>query len=224
MAGKSALIDIILKELRRAQTVEWKPPKSGPAMQLDLPPSLPAGNGLQLPATEALLDAVSSYAKLCLENDATLKPRFKVVEFTNLVRQAFGNVLRDVDLAAANEELAAEVSAEVGRLLSEWTDPEGRVGDLILGCQLLKGDEAYPVRVGPVMFETRQDWLRRSVGNGRLSAVTARRLEADSTDFAHDWSQVRSTAEAIGRSCLVAASDWLSQNPGIDDLAALSRT
>lgn len=179
MAGKSALINEILNELRRAQTAEWKPPKSGPVMRLDLPPSLPAGNGRQLPATEALLEAVSSYAKLCLDNDSALKPRFKIVEFADLVRQAFGNVLREVDLAAANEELVADVGTEIDRLLSEWTDPEGRSGDLTLGCQLLKGDEAYPVRVGPVLFETRQDWLRRSVDSGLLSAVTARRLEAD---------------------------------------------
>ncbi len=178
MAGKGDLLHTIVQELRTAQTAEWKPPTSGKIRMLDLPPELPIGDGQQLRATQGLLDAVSAYARLHLENDPSLRPRFKVEEFTRLVERAFGKVLQPLDLDEPDHVLVALAAEGVGKLLDEWIAQYHRAVDLTLGCHLLKGDDAYPTRVGPVIFETREQWRQRAVDHGRLSRITARRLEA----------------------------------------------
>jgi hypothetical protein len=178
MATKKQLIDTILNELRKAQTAGWKPPASGRVNLIDLPPSLPTGSGRQLRATHALLDVVSRYSKLWLENDPSLRPRFKVDEFTKLVRQAFGKALQTTDLDQTNADLIDPVSDQVATLLNEWIDQHNCAVDLTLGCHLLRGDDAYPTRVGPVLFETRALWRQRALELGRLTPITARRLDA----------------------------------------------
>lgn len=178
MASKKQLVDTILQELRIAQTTEWKPPASGPVNQISLPPSLPVGDGKQIRATDALLDAVAGYSKLWLENDPSLRPRFKIDEFNKLVRQAFGKILQTVDLDESIGALVEQVIAAVDPLLIEWIGQHHRPVDLTLGCHLLKGEDAYPTRVGPVLFESRPIWLQRSLALERLSPITTRRLES----------------------------------------------
>ncbi|WP_439486799.1 hypothetical protein [Blastomonas fulva] len=178
MASKANILTTIVQELRIAQTAKWKPPASGPVNRLELPPSIPIGNGRQLRVTEALLDSVSRYAALWLENHSSLRPRFKVDELTKLAQRAFGKILHTVELDQSDAELVEVVGEEVAQLLSEWIDQHHRAVDLTLGCHLLKGDDAYPTRIGPVLFETREQWRLRSIALGRLSPVTARRLDA----------------------------------------------
>ncbi len=178
MASKKELIKTILQELRKAQTTEWNPPADGPVNRISLPPSLPIGNGKQLRATDVLLEAVLSYSKLWLENDPLLRPRFKVEEFNKLARQAFGKVLQTVDLDERNDALVESIIKAIDPLLIESIAQHHRAIDLTLGCHLLKGGDAYPTRVGPVLFESRPLWLQRSLALERLSPITVRRLES----------------------------------------------
>lgn len=53
-------------------------------------------------------------------------------------------------------------------------------------------------------------------------AGRSRLIHGSSNDFAHDWSQIRSTAEAVGRQCLVRACDWMTKNREVDDISKLS--
>src|SRR3546814_1719970 len=46
-------------------------------------------------------------------------------------------------------------------------------------------------------------------------------IHGASADFAHDWTQVRVSAEVIGRWLLISSCDWLSENSGVDDLNRL---
>lgn len=48
-------------------------------------------------------------------------------------------------------------------------------------------------------------------------------IHGASTDFAYDWTQVRESAEAIGRWLLISSSRWLSENTAVDDLNSLSQ-
>lgn len=205
MTSKKKLLRTILQELRIAQTTQWKPPKAGPVDRLDLPPVLPLGDGRQLSATKALLDAVAKYAKLRLENEPILRSRFKIEELTKLAGQAFGRILHTVDLDQADDDLIGPLKEDVDRLLTEWIDQHHRAIDLTLGCHLLKGEDAYPTRVGPVIFETREQWRQRSIDAGRLSATTARRLGAHWSGKplakrkpSHDEHAERAVRDAVG--------------------------
>jgi hypothetical protein len=177
MASKRNFVEKILLELRLAQTIEWKPPPSGPTRQIRFPPLLPLGNGEQLRVTEALLKAISGFSKLWMENQPTLRTRLKFAEFNKLARQVFGKVLHALDLDDTNDVLVDLILEDVDRLFVDWMHQHNRAIDLTLGSQLLRGKEAYPIRVGPVLFEPRLVWAQRSAELGRLSQVTVRRLE-----------------------------------------------
>lgn len=178
MTTKSDLLSIIVRELKVAQTSKWNPPAPGPVKRLNLPPSIPIGNGSHLSVTEALLDAVSLYATLWLQNEPSLRARFKVDEFTKLAQRAFGKALHNLELDQADDELVELVEEQVAQLMLEWIDKHHRAVELTLGCHLLKGDDVYPIRIGPVLFETREQWRQRSIASGSLSRVAARRLAA----------------------------------------------
>lgn len=62
----------------------------------------------------------------------------------------------------------------------------------------------------------------KEVVHKMYSAGRSRLIHGNSPDFSHDWTQVRGTAEAIGRWCLVEACAWLAENTETDDLASLS--
>lgn len=219
MAKKKDLIITILRELRKAQTERWTPPPSGPVKRLHLPPTLPLGNGRHLNATDALLKAVSAYAKLCWDNDPTLKPRFKVEEFTKLADDAFAQVLLNVDLEQSDENLSEGVNGQVQQHLEEQVSRHHRAIELTLGCHLFEGNDAYPIRVGPVIFEARQQWRQRASNEGKLSPVAARRIDACWSGRAltkrkpsYDADVERAIMDAIG-SCPVicsVATDGLS--------------
>lgn len=178
MASKKDLITTILKELRKAQTEKWTPPKPGPVKKLRFPPTLALGNGEYLKATEALRNAVYDYARLCWNNDPAIKPRFKIDELAKLAEYAIANVLAKTDSDRPDEDLVDEVEEEVRERLNKDLLRHRQTIELTVGCHLFEGDNAYPLRVGPVVFETREQWRKRLVARNKLSRTSARRLEA----------------------------------------------
>lgn len=178
MTTKTALIAKILRELRKAQTERWTPPSPGPAKKLRLPPTLPLGDGMCLNATDVLLQAVFKYSELCWENEASLKSRVKIDEFAKLAEEAFGVALSTADLEKSDADLCDTVKDDVERHLCEKIQRHHRAIELTLGCHLFEGDAVYPIRIGPVIFETRQQWCQRSCEQGKISSITGRRLGA----------------------------------------------
>ena len=178
MATKTDLLAEILRELRRAQVEPWKAPPPGRVKVLSFPAALPLPDGMQLTATDELLRAVHDYARLYWENDPAIKPRIKIDEFVTLAKHSFGQVLSAIDLDEPDEQLGPDVKAAVDQSLHEQLQQHHRPIDLTVGCHLLDGDDAYPIRVGPVIFETRRQWQQRMVAEDKLSSVTARRIAA----------------------------------------------
>ena len=178
MASKNDLIDKILVELRRAQIEPWMPPSRGKVRELRLPPSLPLNDGRQMSATSELLATVSAYAKMILSEEPTLRSRLKNAELYELAARSFGDALQSVDLDKTNEELRNTLRKDVDGKLRETIERHRRAIQLTLGCHLIDGDAAYPIVIGPVVFETREQWCSRTETEGKLTAVTARRLMA----------------------------------------------
>ncbi|WP_293784524.1 hypothetical protein [Sphingosinicella sp.] len=175
---KSELIAEILQELRKAQAAKWKSPPAGPVEKISFPPSLWLGDGRSLAVTEALLNTVSAYTRICWSNAPELKPRFKIDELNKLAAQSFGLALAEIDLDLNDAQLLPLVSERVEELLAEQINRHNRPIDLTLGCHLVEGDEPYPLQIGPVVFETREVWRQRMLAAGKLSPTTARRLRA----------------------------------------------
>ncbi|MEO1709782.1 MAG: hypothetical protein AAFR70_05900 [Pseudomonadota bacterium] len=178
MPTKKELTTTVLDELRRAQKEKWTPPKSGRVGILDFPPALALGNGKRVMATQELQRAIFDYAKLCWDNDPATKTRFKFNEFVQLVENAFAKTLAKADFDRPSADLAGEVSKEVLELVDSDIRNHKRRIELTVGCHLFEGDAAYPIRIGPVLFETREQFRQRLAANGKLSPITTRRLKA----------------------------------------------
>lgn len=178
MTTKADLVSKILAELRKARTEKWVRPATGPIKMIPIPPMLSLGDGRSLKATEELLSAVSAYARIYWENDPSLRPRFKRAELTKLIEQCFGQALAEIDLTLNDDQLKIVVKNHVTELVGEQIQRYDRPTDLILGCHLIEGETPYPIRIGSVLFETRDRWCQRMLATKKLSPITARRLQA----------------------------------------------
>ena len=176
--SKAELIASILAELRRAQTERWIPPAPGKVKRLELPPVLPVdGTGGHIAVTTGLLESVRAYAGIWSDNDPSLKLRFKSSDLVDLAGRSFGAVLANIDLARSDPELCDEIRQGVDSDLSRRARYDHRPVDVILGCHLFRGSQAYPIRIGPVVFETREAWLTRIAEEKGLSDTITRRLQ-----------------------------------------------
>lgn len=178
MTTKSELIAEMLREIRKAQTEKWHPPKSGSVKQISFPPTLWPGDGRSFSATEGLLKAIAAYARISWDNNPKLRPRFKVDELERLVHQAVATALGEIDLDLSDQQLHPVVSDRVTAVLAEQVEQSIRPIDLTVGCHLIEGNEPYPIQIGPVRFDTREAWRQRMLEAGKLSETTARRLLA----------------------------------------------
>lgn len=219
MASKDDLILKVLVELRRAQIEPWAPPPPGKVRELRLPPGLPLSDGRQMSVTSELLDAVSDYSEMILGNEPGLKSRFKSGELYQLAARSFGEALQSVDLDKTNIELRDAVKNDVDAQIREMIERHRQAIQLTLGCHLFDGDAAYPIAIGPVVFETREQWRSRTESEGKLTAITARRLKATwdgrtmrKRKTTHDSLIERAMLDAVGKCPVVCtvSTDGLS--------------
>lgn len=174
--SKDGLIHIVLVELEKAQGQAWPPPPSSSGSEFRLPPALPLGDGRQLGVTAELLKAVSRYAELYTLNQPLLLPRYKQNEVFSIAQRGFGKVLSSVNYDKCKNELILCIRNRVDHALEMSLGETRRVADFVLGCQLFEGEEAYPLTIGPVSFQTRGQWLQSGLERGIVSKVTARRI------------------------------------------------
>lgn len=175
--SKNALINRILYDLRNARNERWSPPPNGPVKRVSFPPVLPIEDGV-LSVTEDVLAAVHEYSEIWSNNDSSLKARFKKSELSDLAGRAFGQALASIDLDHPDAELTHHIRRLVDDSLCILARYDHKPVEVVLGCHLLEGENAYPIHIGPVSFETREQWLHRSTRMGRTSSTTTRRLKA----------------------------------------------
>lgn len=206
---KSELIELILNELRRAQTERWAPPPTGPVKRIELPPVLPVdASGGHISVTQELLRAVRDYAQIWSSSNPSLNVRFKISELTDLAARAFGNVLSTIDIARPNSDLSADVKDAVEAHLSRLVKSERGPVEVILGCHLFRGVDAYPLTIGPVTFETREAWLARASQQERLSLITRRRLKK-----AWSGARIRKRRPSFDQAVERSVTDAVGQRP-----------
>src|SRR3546814_11695472 len=91
---------------------------------------------------------ISDWSSDVCSSDLTLKLRFKIDELNKVTSQSFGLALAEVDLDISDAQLHSVVSERVEELLAEQIAGHNRLIDLTLGCNLIEGDEPYPLQVG----------------------------------------------------------------------------
>jgi hypothetical protein len=177
MTSKAELIKEAIFELRKAQHEIWRPDDSEKSRTIRLPPTLWLGDGSSIRATERLLVVIAQYTEIFWDNHSEIKSRIKFDELIRIAEQSFAVVLAEIDLEVSTEKLLPVVCKGVAKDLMERIERHTRSVELTLGCHLFEGSEAYPIRIGPVLFETRESWRCRAVAEKTLSKTASRRLD-----------------------------------------------
>jgi len=174
---KKQIIENAINEFRLAQTKPRTRPRTETSGKIHLLPTLPLPNGRQLHATSELLLEVSNYAALWIENNPDLKVRLKTSEFVRIVHQAFGESFAVVDLDSSTQDILYNVQLRIDNEIKRKVEQNGERQEVVLGCEVLRTIEVYPIDIGPVRFQSRMQWCDRAYENGEISEVCARRLK-----------------------------------------------
>lgn len=174
LMNKQQLIETVLAELIAAQSpAALAPPKRG---SFSFPPTLPVGDGHVIPATERMIEAIGSFADLLTENDPQLARSYTKKDLMKVMRRVFGETLAKIDLNDPAEFNREQVQAGVADRFYAEIDGQRIEQQFLFGCWFLAGTTSHSIRVGPVIFEDRATWLARASSEGRVSAITGRRL------------------------------------------------
>jgi hypothetical protein len=110
------------------------------------------------------------------EQRPATKSQQTLKEWRNLVRNAFGPAFATLDLAAGDEENGKKLK----KLVEEAIDTAPRTLSslsMIMGCTLFQETLPAPLAIGPVLFETKPDWLARAEKATQITPKIRRRLE-----------------------------------------------
>jgi len=138
---------------------------------------LPIRDGLQLPATERLVSIVSEYSQILLDNEPSLKVRFKREEFFLVAQRAFGQVFDKIKLDQPTNGARPDTKSLIESKIREAIENNRKKLEMVLGCDLFTTLKGYPITVGPITFQTREQWCKRALESGEVSSTTSRRLQ-----------------------------------------------
>lgn len=176
MAKKLEIIEEIIEELVKAQNEPIAYQNEERARRVPFPPMLPVGNGKHFPVTERLLELVSDYAAVIQANDAQLQKSISEAEQRDLVARAFGQTFDKLNLADAPDRALA-VREEVSEIYEQMISRHANETKIILGCWLFENAVEYPIQIGTVKFDRREDWLDKLFEDRRVSPTTHRRIK-----------------------------------------------
>lgn len=209
MANKLEIIEEIIAELVKAQNEPVARKNETKSRRVPFPAMLPVGNGKHFPATERLLELASDYAEIIQANDPQIQKSISVAEQRDLVARAFGQAFDKLNLANAPDPASA-VRDEVSKTYEQMISRHENETKIVLGCWLFDNAVEYPIQIGTVTFDRREDWLERLFGEGRVSITTHRRIKKSwngeklrKRKSSKDSSTERDIIEAIGSGPIV---------------------
>lgn len=161
----------ILLELTRLQVPgAWKAEPKG------IPGLIWTGQEGSIAVNRKIEDDIRKIADWLLEQQPPARSRHSLKEWRANVRSAFGPALvqidLDNDLAENGKKLKALIEAALGSQPTVFPCYYET-----LGCTLFEQPLATPLVVGPVRFESKADWLERTLQIGQISATTRNRLK-----------------------------------------------
>jgi hypothetical protein len=111
-----------------------------------------------------------------MDDDQTLKPKFTQTEWRSMVRRAFGPALVSIDL---DHEVSSNALIVLDRIKASLRQemPRTDLREYAFGCTLFGDAKIQPFSIGPVRFETKEDWLGRKTREQGISAISRGRIE-----------------------------------------------
>lgn len=146
------------------------------SLPLSFPPQLPVGNGRFIPVTKAALQDIWEYGTILRSNDPALALSHTDEQISNIVGRAFGGAFAVVDIDQPDEEVHDRTMAAVNEYLAKELVPGKHEEEFVFGCWALTGPGTDDLTIGPVRVETRENWLARESGLGRISQISAKRI------------------------------------------------
>ncbi len=107
-------------------------------------------------------------------NSDKMRHSFSDKDIIGIVRDAIGPALAGTDLAADREASGKAVLARIKEAVSASTPSDA---EHYFGTTLFGADGFTPLRIGPVVFETKNAWLDRISANPAVSKTTHARLK-----------------------------------------------
>jgi hypothetical protein len=163
------VIDSILAELKVIQAADDFPgPNHG------FPGLIAAGDRGSLLVNGNIERSITKLSKLLLQNDMAATRQFSNAEWRALVRKSLGPPLASIDLA---DPLAVDnVRKELRQALDHARSKNGD-REYAVGCTIFESsDDIEPIRIGPVVIETRHQWLDRMLAEQKIGKVMAKRI------------------------------------------------
>jgi hypothetical protein len=138
---------------------------------LSLPGMIRGPSGREILFDSEMLATVRDLADCLGKDDRSVGNR----EWLNLVRQSVAYALDACAPSTDLDVMADDVLKAVRSSLSLSKSKTGHF-EFAFGCTLFEGVIPRPFCIGPVRFETRQDWLERKFAEGAISSLTRRRV------------------------------------------------
>lgn len=132
-----------------------------------------AGDGGSLMLSREMEKLITDIAKVLKQNGPGLALTHTDQEWRGLVRTTLGPPLASIDLSDDDDSNAELVHGALREQLFSERTPSDR--EHMFGCTLFAND--FPsFSIGPVIFETRVDWLERKKDEGFIDNRTAQRI------------------------------------------------
>lgn len=167
-----------LKEIVGSIIFELKNLQNGPGLSdlnAGMPGFIDTGNNGALFVNDSIERSIDELSMLLLKNDNAASRQFSNSEWKALVRKTLGPVLVSIDLddPAAVELVRSELRKRLDSERLKYGDREYAVG-----CTLFRSDDSVdPIRIGPVLIETRDNWLDRMGAERKIDQVMAKRMK-----------------------------------------------
>lgn len=167
-----------IKEIVRSIIFELKALHNAPDLsdlKTGMPGFIDTGSNGALLVNERIERLIDELSILLLQNDAAATRQFSNSEWKALVRKTLGPVLVSVDLEdpAAVESVRTELRKRLDDERRKYGDREYAVG-----CTLFRSDDSInPIRIGPVLIETRDYWLDRMRAERKIDLLMAKRIK-----------------------------------------------
>lgn len=133
-------------------------------------------SGGQIVLSTKIDKEIRAVADWLREQRPSAKSQHTLKEWRNFVRSSFGDPLAALDLSARDEENGRKLkkAIEVAVDAAPKTAP---ILFMTIGCTLFEEPLPAPLAIGPVLFETKVDWLARAEKTEQITPKVRKRLE-----------------------------------------------
>ena len=134
-----------------------------------------AGSEGSIATNKKMETEIRNVADWMLKERPHARNKHSLKEWRSKTREAFGPAIAQLDFNRAARENVKELKVTIEKKLDEYSASHSSRGRS-LGCRLFSEPPKDPFAIGPVVFETKSQWLDHALKNSDISKTTHRRL------------------------------------------------